>query len=265
MNRAAVIGMAVVVLGLVIFGAYGIHRSEQREVTNAAVDETTADAWYARHQPCATPSYDPDQCADVAHTIRSSVKDCWVCAPNEPPKHLAALNEEIVWSGGENVTDEGESPGLEFYIPSPTGAYGVEWPLDGNHVVWVADTGWTSESTIAFIAGGVELMRCTYYDPTHDTNEPSDENCTIEFERFDRRRTTAFRGNRLAMVCRLTEDEEPSVSFKVHDPDNFCFYHDHEVESRVYVGLEEYGPICAEAVEELNGPLVLEDANAKAE
>jgi hypothetical protein len=47
--------------------------------------------------------------------------------------------------------------------------------------------------------------------------------------------------------------------FKVQDPDKFCLYHDHEVEeSRVYIGLEEHGPICAEAAEELAGPLVLE-------
>ena len=131
MNRAALLVASVIILGLVIFGAYGIHRSEPIQ----------------RDQP----------------------------------------------------------PDLTFEVDPPTGAYGVDWPLDGNHVVWVANTGWTSESTIAFIAGGVELMRCSYYDPTHDTNEPSDENCTIEFERFDRRRTTAFRGNRLEMVCRLTE------------------------------------------------------------
>ena len=59
--------------------------------------------------------------------------------------------------------------------------------------------------------------------------------------------------------CTLVEDEMPDITFKVHDPDNYCFYHDHEAESRVYVGLEEHGPICAEAAEELAGPLELKD------
>jgi hypothetical protein len=73
--------------------------------------------------------------------------------------------------------------------------------------------------------------------------------------------------NRIGMIagghefvrCTPVEDKMPLVTFKVQDPDKFCLYHDHEVEeSRVYIGLEEHGPICAEAAEELAGPLVLE-------
>ncbi len=194
MNKAALFGTSVIILGLVIFGAYGIYRSEpiQRD----------------------------------------------------------------------------QAPELTFEVDTPTGAYEVEWPLDGNHVAWVADTGWTSESTIAFIAGGVELMHCTYYDPTHDTNEPSDENCTIAFERTDGTRTTTFRGDQLDMICRLTEtayqmaekhdpDRAPTIQPTINDACFICGRRD--VEVRTYVGLEHLGPICHECVP----PIRIKDAQAE--
>ena len=134
-------------------------------------------------------------------------------------------HEPMAWTGAENVTDEGESPGIEFQVMS----YGELWHCvcpSPSSFVYISGintgTAYVPESTelLTFIAGGEEIVRCT-----------------------------------------PMEDEMPDVTFKVHDPNNFCFYHDHEIESRVYVGLEEYGPICEEAAEELSGPLVLEEAD----
>ena len=51
--------------------------------TTVSIDYRSAsDAFYAEHQPCATPSYMPEQCGENAHMIWSGSKGCWVCAPD---------------------------------------------------------------------------------------------------------------------------------------------------------------------------------------
>jgi hypothetical protein len=73
------------------------------------------------------------------------------------------------------------------------------------------------------------------------------------------RQLTFIAGGEEIIRCIALTEHPPHYMIKVYDPDEFCFYHDHEAEARVYVGLEEYGPICAEAAEELAGPLEIKD------
>lgn len=136
--------------------------------------------------------------------------------------------EPMNWTA-ENVTDEGEAPPIEFLRRDEDATLWrcvcmppTEEPIhlggfDTGIGIYGTDSEDDEPDRLAFIAGGHEFVRCT-----------------------------------------PVEDQMPLVTFKVQDHDKFCFYHDHEVEeSRVYVGLEGHGHICAEAAEELTGPLEL--------